>query len=178
MLAIDKSGNKVKLMYLHFLTDLSKVDQYVWGAATLAILYQYLCHASQKGIRVIGGFLYLLQVWIYERIFPLLPQRDPDLLVDEWLISILPGPPRACVWFNGLCHDTEAPHLLYLFHDQLDLLIEHQFVWQPYSPDVFATLSNYCMNGSGVWCAIVPVIAWDTVEWHYPDRVLRQFELI
>ncbi|PHT69507.1 hypothetical protein T459_24611 [Capsicum annuum] len=126
MLAVDTSGNKVKLMYLHLLTDLSKVGQYAWGAATLAILYRYLCHASQKGIRVIGDFLPLLQVWIYERILPLRLQRDPDLLVVEWLISILLGSTRARVWSNGLCHDTEAPHLLYLFRDQLDLLMEHQ----------------------------------------------------
>ncbi|KAM3319521.1 hypothetical protein P3S67_006721 [Capsicum chacoense] len=126
MLAVDTSGNKVKLMYLHLLTDLSKVGQYAWGAATLAILYRYLCRASQKRIRVIDDFLPLLQVWIYERILPLRSRRDPDLLVDEWLISILPGPPRARVWSNGLCNDTEAPHLLYLFRDQLDLLMDHQ----------------------------------------------------
>ncbi|KAF3669494.1 hypothetical protein FXO38_07558 [Capsicum annuum] len=105
--------------------DLSKVGQYAWGAATLAILYRYLCRTSQKGIRVIGGF------YLYFR-----PQRDPDLLVDEWLISILPGPPRA----------------------------------RPYSLDIFATLPDYCMNDSNVWRAIVPEIAWDAVEWHYPDR--------
>ncbi|PHU04487.1 hypothetical protein BC332_25309 [Capsicum chinense] len=54
------------------------------------------------------------------------PRRDPDLLVDEWLISILPRPPHARVWSNGLCHNTEATHLLYFFRDQLDLLMEHQ----------------------------------------------------
>ncbi|KAM3378862.1 hypothetical protein P3S68_011275 [Capsicum galapagoense] len=172
------SGNKVKLMYLNLLADLSKVGQYAWGVATLAILYQYLCRTSQKGIRVIGGFLPLLQVWIYERILPLKPRRDPNLLVNKWLISILPGPPCARVWSNGLCHDTEEPYLLYLFCDQLDLLIEHQFVWKPYSPDVFSKLLDYCVNSSSVWRASVPIIAWDAVEWHYPDRVLRQFGLI
>lgn len=70
-----------------------------------------------------------MKVWIYERILPLRPRRDPNLIVDEWLISILPGPPRARVWSNGLSHDTEAPHLLYLFHDQLDLLIEYQVLF-------------------------------------------------
>ncbi|KAM3343945.1 hypothetical protein P3S68_026035 [Capsicum galapagoense] len=129
MLVVDTSGTKVKLMYLRLLADLSKVGQYAWGAVTLAILYRYLCRALQKGIRVIGGFLPLLQVWIYERILPLRPRRDPDLLVDEWLISILPGPPHARVWSNGLFHDTKATHLLYFFRDQLDLLMEHQFVW-------------------------------------------------
>ncbi|KAF3678388.1 hypothetical protein FXO38_03270 [Capsicum annuum] len=49
---------------------------------------------------------------------------------------------------------------------------------RPYSPDVSATLPNYCMNGSSVWHAIVSVIAWDAVESHYLDRVLRQFGLI
>lgn len=32
--------------------NLSKVGQYSWVAATLAILYGYLCRASQKGIRI------------------------------------------------------------------------------------------------------------------------------
>ncbi|KAF3647579.1 hypothetical protein FXO38_18612 [Capsicum annuum] len=114
------------LMYLYLLANLSKVGQYALGAAKLAILYRYLYRASKKGIRVIGGFLPLLQVWIYERILPLRPRRDPNLLVDEWLISILPGPPCARVWSNGLSHDTKVPHLLYLFLDQLNLLIEHQ----------------------------------------------------
>ncbi|KAM3339918.1 hypothetical protein P3S68_029788 [Capsicum galapagoense] len=146
MLSIDTSRNKVKLMYLYLLVNLSKVRQYALGAATLAILYGYLCRASQKGIRVIGGFLPLLQVWIYERILPLRPRRDSNLLVDEWFIAILSGPPRAHVWSNRLSHNTEAPYLLYLFLDQLDLLIEHQFTWKPYSPDIFATLTDYCVN--------------------------------
>ncbi|KAF3655894.1 hypothetical protein FXO38_14459 [Capsicum annuum] len=155
MLSVDTSSNKVQFMYLHLLANLPKVCQYASGATTLAILYRYLCRASQKGIRVIGGF------YLYFR-----PQRDPNLLVDDWLISILPGPPRARVWSNGLSHDTKAPHLLYLFRDQLDLLIEHQL----YSPDIFATIPDYCVNGFSVWHTIIPIIAGDAVEWHYPDK--------
>lgn len=35
------------------------------------------------------------------------------------------------------------------------------------------TLQNY--PGRGCWCAVVPLICIEVVEWHQPDRVMRQF---
>lgn len=49
-----------------------------------------------------------------------------------------------------------------------------QFLWQPYT-DLVDSIPEYCMIGSAIWRATVPLICFDVVEWHFPDRVLRQF---
>lgn len=38
-------------------------------------------------------------------------------------------------------------------------------------------LPEYCLNGQDVWLTISPLICFHIVEWHRPDRVLRQFRL-
>ena len=52
-----------------------------------------------------------------------------------------------------------------------------QFVWEPYTPTVMAALPQICVVGSVVWFAVVPLICFHVVEWHQPDRVLRQYGL-
>ncbi|PHU05685.1 hypothetical protein BC332_26507 [Capsicum chinense] len=91
MLFVETLRNKVKLMYLHFLANLSKVDQYASGAATPDI---FVVHRKRELESLVVFYLYFR------------PRRDPNLLVDEWLISILLGSARAHVWSNGLIHDT------------------------------------------------------------------------
>jgi hypothetical protein len=48
-------------------------------------------------------------------------------------------------------------------------------VWEPYTDDVLQTLPQYCFQGYHVWRAMVPLICFHIVEWHQPDRVMRQF---
>ncbi|WJZ85618.1 hypothetical protein VitviT2T_005142 [Vitis vinifera] len=36
-------------------------------------------------------------------------------------------------------------------------------------------LPNYCTVGKYIWCTISPLICFHIIEWHRPDRVLRQF---
>ncbi|KAL5153211.1 Serine/threonine-protein phosphatase 7 long form [Glycine soja] len=38
-----------------------------------------------------------------------------------------------------------------------------------------SALPPICLVGSVAWCAVVPLICFHVVEWHQPDRVLRQF---
>ena len=45
-LLTDKSGNRVPASWLEFITDLSQVGSYAWGAAVLACLYRHLRQAS------------------------------------------------------------------------------------------------------------------------------------
>ena len=33
----------------------------------------------------------------------------------------------------------------------------------------------YCLQGRQIWRSVVPLICFHIVEWHQPDRVLRQF---
>ncbi|PKU70711.1 Serine/threonine-protein phosphatase 7 long form like [Dendrobium catenatum] len=50
-------------------------------------------------------------------------------------------------------------------------------IWQSYTPDIGAQVAQICLSGEDIWTARVPLISWKRVEWHLPDRVLRQFGL-
>ena len=50
-----------------------------------------------------------------------------------------------------------------------------QIIWEPYTEDVVQQLPAYYLNGRDIWRALVPLIYIHIVEWHYPNRVLRQF---
>ena len=45
---MDKSGDRVHLMFLEFMRNLRDPPQYSWGNGYLAWLYRDLCQASQK----------------------------------------------------------------------------------------------------------------------------------
>ncbi|KAI0500775.1 hypothetical protein KFK09_018992 [Dendrobium nobile] len=66
---------------------------------------------------------------------------------------------------------------LITYRDELDGLLESQVIWQPYTPDIQAQVAQICLSGADIWTARVPLISWKRVEWHLPDRVLRQFGL-
>ena len=91
----DKSGSKVKLMYLLLLRDLTTASNFSWGSATLASLYRALCRASQVGTKQITGPLPILQLWAWER----LPKIRPGVHIQDNLPLIgpnMPTGPRAC----------------------------------------------------------------------------------
>ena len=48
-LFMDKSGDRVHLMFLEFLRNLRDPPQYSWGSGCLGWLYRELCWASEKG---------------------------------------------------------------------------------------------------------------------------------
>ena len=50
-----------------------------------------------------------------------------------------------------------------------------QFVWEPYPSTVISLLPPVCLVGSLAWYAVVPLICFQVIEWHQPDRVFRQF---
>ena len=49
-----------------------------------------------------------------------------------------------------------------------------QIVWKPYT-HTLGSLPAYCTSGQHISGAKVPLIYFWIVEWHYPERVLRQF---
>jgi hypothetical protein len=55
--------------------------------------------------------------------------------------------------------------------------IKLQIVWEPYTDDILQKLPNYCQQGRHMWRAMVPLICFHIIEWHQPDRVMRQFGL-
>lgn len=68
-----------------------------------------------------------------------------------------------------------STHVTRVYRDQLDLLSDDQFLWQPYQLDI---LPGYCLQGEQVWRSRVPMVCFDRVEWHLPDRVHRQFGIL
>ncbi|KAH9611124.1 hypothetical protein KSS87_011978 [Heliosperma pusillum] len=61
------------------------------------------------------------------------------------------------------------------YRDALDNMRPDQFVWQPYPQAIFSFLPEACYNDSGEWSVVSPMICFDIVEWHLPNRVARQF---
>ncbi|KAL5166720.1 Serine/threonine-protein phosphatase 7 long form [Glycine soja] len=49
------------------------------------------------------------------------------------------------------------------------------FLCEPYTITVMSTLPPICLVGSVAWCIVVSLIYFHVVEWHQPERVLRQF---
>ena len=54
----------------------------------------------------------------------------------------------------------------------------YQFIWMPYSGDILPSLPAYCRWGECIWRAKLPLIFWHIVEFHCPDRVMRQFGMV
>ncbi|MFQ6639723.1 hypothetical protein Gotur_016682 [Gossypium turneri] len=63
----DANNNKVHLMYLPLLVDLSSVSSYNRGSAVLAVLYRELCQTTNPNVIDMGGCLTLLQSWALYR---------------------------------------------------------------------------------------------------------------
>ncbi|KAI0520040.1 hypothetical protein KFK09_007505 [Dendrobium nobile] len=61
------------------------------------------------------------------------------------------------------------------YRDELDGLLESQVIWEPYTVEIRAQVPEICTSGQDTWLSRVPLISWKRVEWHLPDRVLRQF---
>ncbi|GFZ19793.1 hypothetical protein Acr_28g0004980 [Actinidia rufa] len=50
------------------------------------------------------------------------------------------------------------------------------FTWRPYNA-IMHELPDYCRVGSDIWVSRSPLVCFEVVEWHLPDRVCRQFGL-
>ncbi|XP_062000152.1 protein MAIN-LIKE 1-like isoform X2 [Rosa rugosa] len=159
-LFVDKTGNRINVIYLHFLRDLNRVGRYAWGAAGLSFLYRQLGLASRVGCRQIGGYLTLLEAWIYEHFRNVV---SPHLRVEY-----SENEPRVNRWEP---RKDAGLSLVYVqaLRQQLDHMQAHEVIWDPYRGhrDAHPLLEITFYTGM-LKCL-------DIVEPYYPDRVLRQF---
>ncbi|XP_042515481.1 serine/threonine-protein phosphatase 7 long form homolog isoform X1 [Macadamia integrifolia] len=85
--------------------------------------------------------------------------------------------PLGCRWNVPMSHTESPKTVLRYYRSQLDHLTDDQVIWQPYAPEILAALPEICRSDQDVWRTIAPLICFDIVEWHLPQRVLRQFGL-
>ncbi|MFQ6663859.1 hypothetical protein Gotur_031195 [Gossypium turneri] len=67
VLMLYANNNKVHMMYLPLLADLSNVRSYSWSSAVLAVLYRELFRTTNPSVVDMGRCLTLLQSWALYR---------------------------------------------------------------------------------------------------------------
>lgn len=171
----DPSGNRVHLKYLALLRDFDMCGQMAWGAAALAYLYRELGKASLVGKAECCGFLTLLQIWAWEHLHVGCPLRLEHSQGDANLYDR----PLGSRWNVPLrCFENVRTSDIKFYRKELDTQMESQVIWDPYTVELMARLPTYCIAGSEVWRSRTPLICYEIVEMHVPDRVLRQFGML
>ncbi|RVX23743.1 Serine/threonine-protein phosphatase 7 long form-like [Vitis vinifera] len=190
----DKTGTHVQLCYLPLLRDFTEISHYSWGSAVLAYLYRELCRASLDSATEISGPITLLQLWSWERLHvgrpdfgrppvPIVVPHVHDDVVDGLHDHLLPDEalpidPLGHRWRVPLSWShNPSPHVLTFYRDQLDAQTQDQVLWEPYTADLIAHLPAICQADEEIWRTMSPLICFDIIEWHRPERVLRQFRM-
>uniref|UniRef100_A0A2N9IAZ4 Aminotransferase-like plant mobile domain-containing protein n=1 Tax=Fagus sylvatica TaxID=28930 RepID=A0A2N9IAZ4_FAGSY len=183
----DKSGEKVHLMFLPMLEDFDAAGRYSWGSAVLAWLYRELCRATDPNACDIAGALILVQLWAWSRFPHISPaiksiqpivnavddanananvdadadvevpadDADADVEVPADAAQPLPGGPYGTRWRNAKDIKDVSTHVLEQYRSD----------FSRQRPD----------QGREVWRSVTPLICFQIVEWHLPNRALRQF---
>ncbi|WVZ49888.1 hypothetical protein U9M48_001210 [Paspalum notatum var. saurae] len=165
----DSSGDTVDSALLPILDrPWADIATFSWASCTLAHMYRQLCDGCQRkeNSLSIGGCLYLLQVWSWERLpigRPVRREREEWAFEDRWrdvevVTSRIDGRYRR-------------------YTNELDCVTHRQVEWTPYYREEIeeAELSPLCRRDEDLWRAVVPLIFFVVVEYHIPTRVLRQF---
>ncbi|XP_028055711.1 protein MAIN-LIKE 1-like [Camellia sinensis] len=155
-LECDKSDGRVLVVYLGLLMDLGSIHTYAWGAAALAFLYRQLGYASCSGVKQMGGYMTLLEAWIYEHFRAFRPHQNMGYNEDM---------PHMYHWASRREAGSFIDHLK-SFRAELDSLVATDDPYHscrdqhPCNPVTFCHGCLKCL---------------DVVEPYHPDRVLRQF---
>ncbi|XP_058008211.1 serine/threonine-protein phosphatase 7 long form homolog [Hevea brasiliensis] len=165
----DKTNSRVNLMFLPLLEDLREAATYSWGGACLAFLYRELCRVAVTETKEISGPLFILQIWAWERFKIISPSiRDPSAPHDA---------PLGARWSRARQITEVTTHVLPQIRYNLDRMRPEDITWEPYSEELLDELPDMCIQGRPSWKTVVPLICFHIIEWHQPDRVMRQFGL-
>ncbi|XP_020271966.1 serine/threonine-protein phosphatase 7 long form homolog [Asparagus officinalis] len=168
----DASKTLVHARWLSLLEDFDVCGALSWGSAVLAYLYRELSRVSLMQNKEFKGCCTLIQIWSWERIHI----GRPTLLVHRDLQGRFPLAYRYNVRYAKYRSATRHREF---YRNELDGLQHEQFKWRPYTPPELDmhSLAPICRDSPDLWRARVPLICWEIVEMHVPDRVLRQFTL-
>ncbi|KAI0498363.1 hypothetical protein KFK09_021604 [Dendrobium nobile] len=164
----DTSGSEIHLQYLPLMEDIAIFRTYSLGGAVLAHLYRELSEATRPKRANIAGCIHLLQIWAWEHLHVGRPQLHVPFPVQ------LDGLSVGIRWNEERLREVPVGNVM-TYRDELDGLLESQVIWEPYTAEIRAQVPEICTSGQDTWLSRVPLISWKRVEWHLPDRVLRQF---
>ncbi|KAF7822032.1 serine/threonine-protein phosphatase 7 long form-like protein [Senna tora] len=170
MLMVDYSSHYVYLMYLPLLGDLQQAGTYSWGSVVLAHLYRELCNATNKNQKEIAGCQTLVHMWAWDRFPWLAPNPLPyhELHEDEYVV-----PPPLGIRWSGLYRSVRPPLTIQRqIRMRFDQMIEDDIVWRPFHT---LEIPQHYNQNPDIWRAQLPLICFHILEWHHPDRVMRQF---
>nr|KYP39207.1 Serine/threonine protein phosphatase 7 long form isogeny [Cajanus cajan] len=169
-LLTDHSSSFVSLRYLSFLEDLDACGQMSLGSCMLVNMYRELCVCTNYDHKEIGGSGILVQLWAWYRI---------NIFRINLYIEVL----MAFFYFYNRWNYAlykpreETKDKIVKYRKYFDRLKREDFLWQPYL-ELLPTLPPYCFEDSQVWRSTVPLINFHIVEYHYADRVMRQFGMV
>ncbi|GFZ05385.1 hypothetical protein Acr_17g0009570 [Actinidia rufa] len=138
-----------------------------------------MCRATKIGQRQIAGALLLLQIWACERFPRMCPYRVDNHTAGQQPLLIgvhFPSGPWGARWRSRFRTTTTSTHVVRVYRDQLDRLRPDEFTWRPYD-GIMHELPDYCRVANDIWVSRSPLVYFEVVEWHLPDRVCRQFGL-
>ena len=118
MLFMDKSGERLSIMYLQFFNPISNGKNYSQGNVALSWLYRHLCKASEKTAKQIGGTLLLVQLWAWARfphIFPVIRHPHQALPLGQLAIRYV-GSQVVRASSSALSNVPNAKYLAHLTH--------------------------------------------------------------
>ncbi|XP_021739853.1 serine/threonine-protein phosphatase 7 long form homolog [Chenopodium quinoa] len=106
------------------------------------------------------------------------PQEDPEAEDEDDILGTQHQrgvDPLACRWLRVHLSCAHTASGLPYYRDAFDHQREDQMIWQPYTEAVMDRLPEICRSDMHIWRSRAPLICFDVVEFHLPDRVLRQF---
>nr|XP_004515477.2 uncharacterized protein LOC101488734 [Cicer arietinum] len=155
----DKSHTLVDAKYLPLFRYLDGIDRYAWGTAALVVLYDYLSDACYYDTKQLGGYMTLLQCWIYEY-FPNICNRGDQGADVECFARM-----------NRWCY-KQGKHKVHEYRSIIDALTPADVIWRPWENHrgviPFDDITLY--TGHIRLCS--------TVAKYLPERCLRQFGYI
>ncbi|KAD4586188.1 hypothetical protein E3N88_23789 [Mikania micrantha] len=110
----------------------------------------------------------MLQLWAWSRITTLAPTI---------LHRFDNRRPYGAMWREKLTYKDVVSHSLRACRSQLHSLREGEFKWRPYE-EVIGFLPGICRSGIRSWQSECFLIYLDVVEFHTPQRVMRQFGMV
>ncbi|XP_076904351.1 serine/threonine-protein phosphatase 7 long form homolog [Bidens hawaiensis] len=132
------ASNLLDVKYLSYLNDLSTCVSLSWGSAVLAFMYRHLSRSTSADTPEIGGPMFLLQLWAFERLPCTRPKLHMQLDYNQ---------SYGARWQeSSLSYKDTASHVLSAFLSKFNSLSESSFIWLPYD-DVLWQLPEMCLNG-------------------------------